>query len=671
MSTNKHIDKICGGILVFVLILTAVFVNAGSLGVEAVSRTMGYEQKLFDTSVVHTIDIEMDNWEGFLETCEDEEYVACSVIIDNEAYTNVGIRAKGNTSLSQVSSYGNDRYSFKIEFDKYDSSKSYYGLDKLSLNNIIQDNTYMKDYLCYQMMGQFGAAAPLCSYVYITVNGEEWGLYLAVEGVEEAFLARNYGSDYGELYKPDSSDMGGGRGNGGKFDMDEMQEFFGFGTIDGEEPEGDASDTKPQGEMQMTPGGGTDPMQQNDRMGNFDDSQFQGGMDGNFDESQLPDGMDGNFDEPQLPDGMDGGLGDIQDFDGMDNGQGGMEQFSMGSNDVSLIYSDDAYESYQNIFGNAKTDITDSDKDRLIASLKNLNAQENIEETVDVESVIRYFVVHNFVCNFDSYTGSMIHNYYLYEKNGQLSMIPWDYNLAFGGFQSQSNATSLVNYPIDTPVSGGTVDSRPMLSWILQNEEYLQLYHEYFAKFLSQYFDDGALAAEIDRVSKMISPYVEKDPTKFCTYEEFETGIATLKEFCILRAQSIAGQLDGTIPSTSDGQSENSDTLIDASHLTISDMGSMGNMGGMGDDGNMGGEGFDNAQMPDGMQAPDGMQIPDNGMQTPDGAQIPDNGMQAPDSAQIPDNGMQTPDGAHPDSGMQAPDEMPDFENPDDFPSKD
>lgn len=51
------------------------------------------------------------------------------------------------------------------------------------------------------------------------LNGEDWGLYLAVESIEEAFLERNYGSDYGELYKPDSMSMGGGRGNGNKFDM--------------------------------------------------------------------------------------------------------------------------------------------------------------------------------------------------------------------------------------------------------------------------------------------------------------------------------------------------------------------------------------------------------------------------------------------------------------------
>lgn len=57
--------------------------------------------------------------------------------------------------------------------------------------------------------------APLCSYAYITVNGEEWGLYLAVEGVEESFLERNYGDGSGELYKPDSvMSMGDGEVGG-------------------------------------------------------------------------------------------------------------------------------------------------------------------------------------------------------------------------------------------------------------------------------------------------------------------------------------------------------------------------------------------------------------------------------------------------------------------------
>ena len=198
MSTHRNIDRICCVVLIFTLLITALFLWSDKLGIQNVSAAE-YESALFDTSRVHTIDIEMDDWDGFLENCTDEEYEECAVTVDGEKYAGVGIRAKGNTSLSSVAAYGNDRYSFKIEFDHYDSGISYYGLDKLSLNNIIQDNTYLKDYLVYRMMDEFGVDAPLCSFVYITVNGEEWGLYLAVEAVEESFLERNYGSDYGEL----------------------------------------------------------------------------------------------------------------------------------------------------------------------------------------------------------------------------------------------------------------------------------------------------------------------------------------------------------------------------------------------------------------------------------------------------------------------------------------
>lgn len=84
----------------------------------------------------------------------------------------------------------------------------------------------------------------------------------------------------------------------------------------------------------------------------------------------------------------------------------------------------------------------------------------------------------------------------------------------------------------------------------------------------------------IDETKALIAPYVEKDPTTFYSYEEFETGVDTLREFCSLRVESIQGQLDGTIPTTTDGQSSDSSSLIDASQLTLSDMGSMGGMGG-------------------------------------------------------------------------------------------
>lgn len=600
MSTSRHIDKICCMVLALVILLTVVFVYAERFGITAATACMGYEQRLFDTSRVHTVDIVMDDWDGFLDTCENEEYTLCSTVIDNEAYQNIGIRAKGNTSLSMVSQYGNDRYSFKLEFDHYDKGKSYYGLDKLSLNNIIQDNTYMKDYLTYQMMGYFGANAPLCSYVYVTVNGEDWGLYLAVEGVEEGFLERNFGKSYGELYKPDHVNMGGGRGNGGAFDMQQFRKEHTAADTSGADDGKDSAEASD--ELEAPPG-----MSPPDEAGLPDGLEEQSGME-LPDGAELPDGF-GAPPEMELSEGDGTSAGkepsdDEKAMTGQESATGqeataGSEQQSdetknarpdrqalgfpgkgMGgkkSDDVSLIYTDDEYESYNNIFDNAKTDITDADKDRLIRSLKAMNEGTDIEEVVNTEEVIRYFVVHNFVCNFDSYTGSMIHNYYLYEENGQMSMIPWDYNLAFGGFQSQADADGLINYPIDTPVSGGDVDSRPMLAWMLNSESYTQQYHAYFAQFIEEYFESGYFEQMIDTVTALIAPYVEKDPTKFCTYEQFQTGAETLKQFCLLRAESVRGQLEGTIPSTQEGQEQDASARIDGSSVKVSDMGTMGN----------------------------------------------------------------------------------------------
>ena len=441
-----------------ILVVTILFMNGAKLGLTAMERTMGYENRLFDNTQVHTIDIVMDedSWDAFIANAINEEYYAANVVIDGESYKNVGIRAKGNTSLSTVASLGSERYSFKIEFDHYDSSKSYHGLDKLNLNNLIQDATMMKDYLVFTMMEQFGVTSSLCSYAYITVNGEDWGLYVAIEGVEDGFWERNYGSDYGALYKPDSMNFGGGRGNGKDFDM--------------------------------------------------------------------------------------------------------------GSSDVKLQYIDDALDSYSNIWNGAKTDLTEADQRRLIESLKKLSNGEDLESVVDMEQVIRYFVVHNYVCNDDSYTGMMVHNYYLYEKDGQLAMLPWDYNLGFGTFSAR-DASATVNTPIDSPVSGGS-DDRPMLHWIFENEEYTALYHQYFAEFLSSVDIQGI----IDDAYQLIKPYVEKDPTAFYTVEEFELGVQTLRQFCEMRSESISMQLEN-------GETTEDMDYVDASGISLSDMGSMDNLG--------------------------------------------------------------------------------------------
>lgn len=522
----KIILCIISAILTVALIFIPVFWGRSS---DSAQNSAGYENLLFDTSYVHTLDIVMDDFDSFIETCENEEYSACSVIIDSEVYKNVGLRAKGNTSLSNVSSMGSSRYSFKIEFDQYIEGSSYHGLDKLSLNNLIQDNTMMKDYLTYRLMSEFGAAAPLTSYVFLTVNGEDWGLYLAVEGVEESFLKRNYGGLTGDLYKPDSMDMGGGKGNGRDFRFEDF-----------ENAEMQNNSSAPPANMPARP----------------ENTAHENGE--KFTPPDKPEG--GQFSPPNMP---EGGMKPEMP------GAGGV----MGSSAALLKYTDDEPDSYSLIFDSAKTPVTYTDKKRLINSLKTLsdNNNNNIESVLDIDALMRYFTVHNFVVNGDSYTGSMIHNYYLYEENGKLSLIPWDYNLAFGGFQSAS-ASDTVNDPIDTPLSVNGDGSRPMTDWIFINEEYTAMYHGYFDEFINSVDIVGI----VEETEVLIAPYAQKDPTKFCTYEEFKTALDTLKNFLELRIESVKGQLKGDIPSTDSDQQKDPSKLVDASDINISDMGSMG-----------------------------------------------------------------------------------------------
>ena len=558
MSTHRYIDQILWTVTALTLVLALVFCCGPALGIQAADRVMGYENRLFDTGRVHTIQIFMEDWEGFLQTCTDEQYVTCTLVIDNESYKNVALRAKGNTSLSSVKNYGNDRYSFKVEFDHYDSGVSYHGLDKLCLNNLIQDNTLMKDYLAYQLMGNFGVAAPLCSYAWITVNGEPWGLYLAVEGVEDSFLRRNYGSNHGELYKPDTMGMGGGRGNGKNFDMDAAMEQFSGAEQLPQNPGGDRNFDRTQNGFTGGKGG----------------KGGEGGFGGNMPEN-MPGSMGGN-----MPENMPGNMG----------GKGGMGGMGgMGSSETLLQYTDDRLSGYSNIFSSAKTDLTEADQVRLVETLKTLDS-ENVADAVDRDAMLRYFVVHNFLVNGDSYTGSIVHNYYLYEENGRLSMLPWDYNLSFGSFQS-SSASASVNDPIDTPLSV-TGDGRPAIDWIFAGETDTEQYHRYFDAFMSELVESGWLQAEINRVAVLIDPYVQQDPTAFCTYDQFLQGVDALQTWCTLRAQSVRGQLNGTIPTTDQGQQADSSALVDTSGLNQSALGSMGGMGGgrgdMGDRGDAG-----------------------------------------------------------------------------------
>lgn len=535
----KYINAITLVLAAAAVLFTAVFMFAPqALGIE--EKGLLYESRYFDANTVNTVNITIseENWQAMLENPLAEEFQMCDVTINGDVYTSTAIRTKGMTSLSQVASSDSDRYSFKMKADEYVSGQSFYGLDEFVLNNCYQDASSMKEYLSYELLTEMGVPSPLYSYAAVYINGEYWGLYLMIEAVEENFAYRNFGSDYGELYKPESMD--GGMGGGGE-------------RLDGEA-----------GRMPQ--------------MGGWNRTEAM----------QMPEGMQG---------GMPADVGQMmqipENFAGMnqtiDRGNpGGFGGFGGSGGGADLVYTDDNVSNYSQIFDNAVFDgVKKADKNRVVTALKNLKEGTNLETYVDVDEVLRYFAVNTALVNLDSYVSSLKHNYYLYEKNGQISILPWDYNLAFGAFQG-GNSSDTVNFPIDEPLTNGlALSDRPLIGSLLAVDAYKEQYHAYLAEIAEKFFG-SSLNERIDFLDSLIGGYVKSDPTAFYSYEEYQSGIAALKIYGELRAASMLGQIEGSIPSTYDEQEENPAALVDASALNMSVLGTMGGgMGGGGRDGNM------------------------------------------------------------------------------------
>ena len=456
MIRHRLVDQICLAGLVVALMITALLSVWASVQEEN-GVAMAYETRLFDDTRVHTIDITIDDWGALIEEAQEERYVPCTMTIDDEVFRQVGIRAKGNNSLRLTSEYELTRYSLKVEFDHYLPQGNYHGLDKLSLDASFQDNSYLKTVLAFDMMRFMGVPTPLCSYAWVRVNGEDWGLFLAVEECEEAFASRNFGWDHGVLYQPDYRSL-------------------------------------------------------NDE-----------------------------------------------------------------NADVALRYIDEQPSSYPNIFDHAKTPMVHSDQRRLIEALRQLS-QGEVTTAVHTDEVLRYFVVQVFVMNWDSYLGHTGHNYILYEEEGRLWMLPWDYNLAFGTYalgmsDPIRDPNVLINYPIDTPAEGSIMRQRPLYHELMKEDALFAQYHSLFSSFLADYFDSGRFEALLQEKEALIAPYVKKDPTAFCSYADHQLAVDTLRQVCQKRKESIQGQLEGRYPSTLAQQQAQPDVGVDAAMIDLRALG--------------------------------------------------------------------------------------------------
>lgn len=324
-------------IVIGLIIICFYVVRFNTINIDSSSST----QLVLDKDNVTKINIEIDEstWKDLLDNAATEEYYSANVTINDETFYNVGLRTKGNSSLANVARDENsDRYSLKIKFDKYVDGQTYNGIEKLALNNNYQDPTYMKEYLSYEIFSSLGVPTPEYSYASISINGEPWGLYLAIEDIDERYIKKYYGSVDGNLYKPETMNLN------------------------------------------------------NDNKG-LKEENTQKGMEGNIPQQIPNDIPEGGFNEP-----IENGAGNmLPNFpadipEGMGNGMQGNRQdmmggFNKGNNDgADLKYIDDNIESYSTIIESAEfKTTTEADYEKIVEMIKNLNNGDNLEEYLNVE----------------------------------------------------------------------------------------------------------------------------------------------------------------------------------------------------------------------------------------------------------------------------------------------
>ena len=91
-----------------------------------------------------------------------------------------------------------DKPAFKIKLAK---GEQFLGLERLTLNNMVQDPTMLHEALGYQVYAAAGVTVPNSGYVRLTVDGQDYGLYLNVETIDPLFLERRFGDRHGILYE--------------------------------------------------------------------------------------------------------------------------------------------------------------------------------------------------------------------------------------------------------------------------------------------------------------------------------------------------------------------------------------------------------------------------------------------------------------------------------------
>ncbi len=160
--------------------------------------TLRHQTRTFDDLMA-----EIEKYELSRPFADIYDWFSATVTIDGETHTEVGVRKKGF-----LGSQSDTKPSLKLRYDKYVDGQNLGGvMERMTLNNSIQDPSMVNTCLSYQVFSAAGLPAPRCNFVTVTVNSMDLGLYVHVEEMKRPFLARHFDNADGNLYEGTVSDF--------------------------------------------------------------------------------------------------------------------------------------------------------------------------------------------------------------------------------------------------------------------------------------------------------------------------------------------------------------------------------------------------------------------------------------------------------------------------------
>lgn len=169
---------------------------------------------IFDQEQLHTYEllISESNLDILNSDPAAEEYVSGSLVFNGDTLSPVGIRYKGsigafvgclsspdwtNPSGSKVCT----KLSMKIKINWEGRTEKFYGLKKLQLHSMNNDDSQMRDRLGYHLFRSMNVPAPRAVHAKLKINGKYNGLFAVIEQIDGRFSKTRWKDDDGNIYK--------------------------------------------------------------------------------------------------------------------------------------------------------------------------------------------------------------------------------------------------------------------------------------------------------------------------------------------------------------------------------------------------------------------------------------------------------------------------------------